>query len=119
LNKSATILCIDDEERWVNIRRRLLESGGHRVITATSGQQGLDIFWSEHVDAVVLDYWMPDVKGLDVAREMKRLRPKIPILILSGYATLADEALGIADAWIQKGDDPKSLLSKIQELIGD
>jgi hypothetical protein len=42
----------------------------------------------------------------------------IPILILSGYATLADEALGIADAWMQKGDDPESLLLKIQELIG-
>ena len=76
------------------------------------------MFQSEPVDAVILDYWMSGMNGVAVARELKRLRPSTPIIILSAYGTLLDESLGVADLWIRKGEeDPQYLLAKIKELL--
>ena len=63
----ATILLIDDEAAGLLPRKLLLESAGYRVIDAQSGAQGLQIFQSEQVDAVILDYWMSGMKGTAVA----------------------------------------------------
>jgi CheY-like chemotaxis protein len=118
-NKSTTVLCIDDEEPGLQVRRILLESAGHRVLTAKSGNEGIRVFQSEPVDAVILDYWMSGMNGVAVARELKKLDSKIPIMILSAYGTLLDEALGVADVWIRKGEeDPQFLLAKLDELLG-
>ena len=53
----ATILCIDDESAGLLPRKLLLESAGHRVLEARSGEEGIQLFQSEKVDAVILDYW--------------------------------------------------------------
>lgn len=117
-NKTTTVLCIDDEEPGLEVRKILLESAGHRVLTAKSGSEGIRVFQSEPVDAVILDYWMSGMNGVAVARELKKLNPKIPIMILSAYGTLLDEALGVADVWIRKGEeDPQFLLAKVDELL--
>ena len=73
--KQSTILCIDDEEPGLRVRRILLESAGHRVLTALSGLEGIKIFESENVDAVILDYWMAGMNGVVTARELKSLKP--------------------------------------------
>ncbi len=117
-SKRATILCIDDEEPGLQVRRMLLESAGYRVLCARSGVDGIKVFQSEPVDAVVLDYWMSGMNGIAVARELKRLNPGTPIMILSAYGTLLDETLGLADLWIRKGEeDPQYVLIKLQELL--
>lgn len=117
-NKTTTVLCIDDEEPGLEVRKILLESAGHRVLTAKSGSEGIRVFRSEPVDAVILDYWMSGMNGVAVARELKKLNPKVPIMILSAYGTLLDEALGVADVWIRKGEeDPQFLLAKVAELL--
>lgn len=117
-NRATTVLCIDDEEPGLRVRKMLLESAGHRVLTARSGGEGIRMFQSEPVDAVIVDYWMSGMNGVTVARELKRLRPSTPIIILSAYGTLLDEALGVADIWIRKGEeDPQYLLAKITELL--
>lgn len=116
--KTATILCIDDEQTALQLRQNLLESAGYRVLGAKSGAQGIKAFKSESVDAVVLDYWMADMNGLQVAREIRKLNPSVPIIILSAYGELLDESLGIADLWIRKGEeDPQYLLNRLQQLL--
>ncbi|PYX86013.1 MAG: response regulator, partial [Acidobacteria bacterium] len=96
----------------------LLESAGHRVLTAKSGNEGIRVFLAQPVDAVILDYWMSGMNGVAVARELKKLNPHVPIMILSAYGTLLDEALGVADVWIRKGEeDPQFLLAKLSELL--
>jgi CheY-like chemotaxis protein len=117
LKLNATILCIDDDETALNSRRRVLESVGYRVLYAKSGKDGLELLRSERVDTVLLDYWMPEQKGLEVARAIRQLKPQLPIIILSGYASLGDEAVGLADEWFIKGDTAENLLSKIAELM--
>jgi len=70
------------------------------------------------VDAVLLDYWMADMNGLQVAREIRILNPSVPIIILSAYGELLDESLGIADLWIRKGEeDPQYLLGALEALL--
>jgi CheY-like chemotaxis protein len=114
----ATILCIDDEEPGLQVRRMLLESAGYRVLCARSGMEGIKLFHSEPVDAVVLDYWMSGMNGIAVARELKRLNPRTPIMILSAYGTLLDETLGLADLWVRKGEEePQYVLIKLRELL--
>lgn len=78
----------------------------------------MQTFKSEAVDAVVLDYWMADMNGMQVAREIRKLNPHIPIIILSAYGELLDESLGIANLWIRKGEeDPQFLLNRLDELL--
>jgi CheY-like chemotaxis protein len=116
--KTATILCIDDEQTALQLRQHVLESAGYRVIAAKSGAAGIQNFLSHPPDAVVLDYWMADMNGLQVARELRKLNPSIPIIILSAYGELLDESLGLADIWIRKGEEePQFLLGRLEQLL--
>ena len=116
--KTATVLCIDDEQTALQLRQTVLESAGYKVLTAKSGNLGIQAFKAEPVSAVVLDYWMADMNGMQVAREIRKLNSTIPIIILSAYGELLDESLGIADLWIRKGEeDPQYLLARLDELL--
>ena len=115
--KPATILCIDDEEPGLLVRKALLESAGHRVLTALSGREGLRLFSSESVDAVIVDYWMAGKNGLAVARELKRINRATPIIMLSAYVALPDETIGVVDLWVQKGGDSQYLLNSLEKLL--
>jgi len=113
------ILCVDDEELGLQIRRAVLERAGYSVRTALNGREGLDAFSSDPVDLVVLDYSMPGMHGGDVALEMRRLRPQVPIILLSAYVNLPAEVTRIVDCSMLKGDGPELLLSKIQEFLSE
>jgi len=66
-----------------------------------------------------VDYWMADMDGLDVAAELKMLNPKTPVIMLSGYAAILDEALGKVDLWLRKGEgDPEQLLMAVVQVLG-
>lgn len=117
-SRASTILCIDDEVTALQLRQSVLESAGYRVLIAATGARGLQLFRSESVDAVVLDYWMADMNGLRVAREIRKLDPRVPIIILSAYEELLDESVGVADMWIRKGQTgPQFLLDRLRELL--
>ena len=70
-----------------------------------------------HVDVVVLDYYMPGLNGGDVAAELKRRRSDIPIIFFSAYFSLPPQALELASAFITKGDPPEVLIDKIERLL--
>jgi len=115
---AATILCIDDETAGLLPRRLLLESAGYRVIEARSGLEGIRLFQSEKVDAVILDYWMSGMKGTQVASELKRINPNVPIIVLSGMLDLPGEASGLVDEWMIKGSTrAEQLLNSISGLL--
>ena len=115
--KMAKILCIDDESAALNIRKRVLETAGHHVLTARSGDDGLQLFRSESFDLVLLDYWMPGMNGIATARELKRIDASVPMIILSGLSQLPDETMGVVDRWILKDEGPQFLLSTIRALL--
>ena len=115
--KMAKILCIDDESAALNIRKRVLETAGHHVLTARSGDEGLQLFRSEPFDLVLLDYWMPGMNGIATARGLKRVNPSVPMIILSGLSQLPDETIGVVDRWILKDEGPQFLLNSIKALL--
>lgn len=110
------VLCADDEVNELAARKMVFESAGFEVFTARNGAQALDVFRAEPVNAVVLDYFMPGMNGLSVAREMKRLRPNVPIIVLSGFASLPGETIGTVDSWLQKRD-VEALVRELEKLI--
>ena len=113
--KPITVLCVDDEQTAL---QSVLESEGYRVLVAKSGSQGIQIFNSEAINAVVLDYWMTDMSGLQVARQIRQLNRSVPIIILSAYIELLDESLGLVDVWIRKGEQtPQYLLDRLAQLL--
>src|SRR5690348_17255087 len=113
----ATILCIDDEPTAIEARKLLLQSEGYEVLDASTGEEGLRVFQSRTIDAVVVDYWMSGMNGLAVAREIKRLKPSMPVIMLSGLPELPGEAVGIADRWILKGRSTEALLEALAALV--
>jgi CheY-like chemotaxis protein len=114
----AAILCVDDEETALLLRRRVLEKAGYRVFTALTGREGIEIFRYQPIDVVILDYWMADMDGLDVAAALKLINTKTPIIMLSGYAAILDEGLGKVDLWLRKGEsDPEQLLIAVVHLL--
>jgi len=118
LQPPKTVLCVDDEQLQLQLRRVLLESAGYRVVQAQSAKAALEIFHSQPVDAVVMDYWLSDKNGTSIAEEMKRLRPRIPIVMLSGFSSLPGEG-AVVDAWLRKSEvEPEDLVNEVGRLIG-
>jgi CheY-like chemotaxis protein len=115
--RKATILCIDDHWNGLIGRKMLLEQSGYEVLEATGGDDGLKLFRSRPVDAVVLDYQMPGMNGDVVAAKMKRINSKVPIMLLSGYGPPPQGKLSSVDSFVSKSQPPNILLSTLQELL--
>jgi len=115
--KMAKLLCIDDESTALNIRKRVLETAGHQVQTARSGEAGIRLLRSDSFDLVLLDYWMPGMNGIATARQVKRINPSVPMIILSGLSQLPDETMGVVDRWVLKDAGPQFLLNSIKDLL--
>ena len=116
--RQREILCIDDDAQSLQVRKILLETCDFRVHTATNGKDGLRFFRSHHVDAVILDYEMPDMNGGQVARKMKSLRAQVPVLILSALPWLPNDApKECIDAFVSKGGPTPALVNEIENLM--
>ena|SRR5579864_1065414 len=85
MSTQPTLLCIDDEENGLKMRKWLFETEGFQVFTALDGLTGIDLFKAHSIDAVILDYSMPKMDGIAVAETLKKLRSSVPIIMLSGY----------------------------------
>jgi CheY-like chemotaxis protein len=115
--RKATILCIDDHWNGLLGRKILLEDNGYEVLEATGGDEGLKLFLSHSVDAVVLDYQMPGMNGDVVAAKMKRAKSYVPIMLLSAYGPLPKSKLETVDTFLSKSQPPTILLSTLQDLL--
>jgi CheY-like chemotaxis protein len=114
---SNLVLCVDDELVGLQVRKILLERAGYRVLTAPDGPLGLEIFSTEPVEAVVLDYSMPGMHGGEVAIRMRQAKPEVPILLLSAYMGLPGEVTSVVDMHMTKGEGAPILLEKLSSLL--
>jgi CheY-like chemotaxis protein len=81
------VLVIDDDSLVLTSTCLLLEDLGHRVISATSGRQGLELFEvNPSIDLVITDMAMPQMSGAQLADAIRRLKPDVPIILATGYA---------------------------------
>jgi len=114
----GVVLCIDDNQDVLDCEKEFLESFGYTVLTAPSGGKGLELASIHAVDVVIVDYFMPEMNGGEVANEMRRLRPQAPIIMLSGEVDVPEQALKWVDAFIAKDRMASQLLPMIKQLHG-
>lgn len=117
MRPKKTILCVDDNEQALAVRKFLLETRGYRVVTANSGQEALDIFQNRGVDLVLGDLIMPQMDGNEMVQRMKEIAPEVPMMLLSGTVKAFDRACH-ADAFLPKGAcTPVEMLERIRVMI--
>jgi CheY-like chemotaxis protein len=115
-SKHPLILCIDDAEIALRVRKLLLTNAGYSVLTAASGEEGFTLFREHPVELVIADHFLTDKTGAEIAREMKAIKPEVPILIVSA-ASEEPGGLEFADGFLSKGEGPDSLLEGIARLL--
>jgi two-component system, OmpR family, response regulator CpxR len=112
-----TILCVDDNEQTLSVRKFMLETRGYRVITASHGDAALELFCDGGVDLVLSDLAMPYMDGNELVRRMKSHSPDVPMILISGCIKDFDRA-DHADAFLPKGAcTPLEMLERIRLLI--
>jgi two-component system cell cycle sensor histidine kinase/response regulator CckA len=115
---SGVVLCIDDNQDVLECEKAFLETFGYTVLIAPSGSKGLELASAHSVDVVIVDYFMPEMNGPEVAIEMRRLRPQAPIIMVSGALDVPEQALRLVDAFVAKDRLASQLLPAIAQLHG-
>ncbi len=117
MHQKLRLLCIDDEDIGLRVRKVVLERAGYEVLTAQTAQSGIELFKSGSFDCVILDFLMPGVNGGEIAATLREIRPEVPILLLSAYVNLPEDVLQKVDAQVLKGAGPEQLLRQVRNMI--
>ncbi len=110
---NSTLLCIHRDPAQLS----LLEQHGYDLVTATSGSEGLRLFMSRPVDAIVLDYQLGLLDGGVVASVIKQVKPEVPIVMLAEHIDLPEDALKSVDALVVKSGGPHFLLTTVRSVL--
>jgi two-component system response regulator CpxR len=117
MRPKKTILCVDDNEQALSVRKFMLETRGYRVLTALDGQQALELFQQGGIDLVLSDLIMPQMDGNELMHRMKALHPDVPMILMSG-SVKAYERASHADAFLPKGScSPVEVLERIRQMV--
>ncbi len=117
MKPKRTILCVDDNEQSLSIRKVMLETRGYRVIACSNAQEALENFRVGGVDLVLTDLVMPGVDGTRLIDEVKSLAPEVPTILFSGKIRIYDRDTR-ADVFLPKGMyAPAELLERIRVLL--
>ncbi|MGH9279681.1 MAG: response regulator transcription factor [Acidimicrobiales bacterium] len=117
---TKTVLVVDDEPKIVDVVRDYLVAGGFRVATAADGPSALTRADAAAPDLVVLDLGLPGLDGIDVARELRRRRAAVPIIMLTARGDELDRVLGLelgADDYLVKPFSPRELVARVRAVL--
>ena len=118
--KKASILIVDDNESILETLSAILEEKGYRTDTAKNGREAIEKSKKNFYNLALLDIKLPDIEGTKLLTKMKKTKPKMVKIMITGYASLqnAVEALNLgAEAYIMKPVDPENLLRVINEKL--
>jgi DNA-binding NtrC family response regulator len=114
--KKRKTLVIDDDEIVLKSVSKILTDENYEVDTTLSGREGIDWAIERPYDVVLTDIRMPDIGGMRVLRDIKRAKPKLPVLMITGYASVQSAVqsmkLGAAD-YLEKPFTPDQLLKGV------
>ena len=112
----SIILCVDDEEVALFLRKAVLEKFGFRVTAVTSAKRALEVLKTTRVDLVLSDLLMPDVPGSELAKAVKENYPGLPVVIVSGVNEIPPDA-GYADLFVSKLEGPVALCERLRNIL--
>ena len=115
MNARLVILCLDDQATALEleIRKRVLEIAGYGVMTATTGQDALELFRKNHVDLVLTE----EIEPVFTLAAIKVLKPKVPIAIYSAHWEASAEHMRFADVWMSKLLSANEFLRAFENLL--
>lgn len=117
MRPKRTILCVDDNEQALSIRKLMLETRGYRVLACSSGQQALEAFRQGGVDLVLTDLQMPGLDGAELVDKIKEISSSTPAILFSGKTRFYEKDTR-ADLFLPKGMyAPIELLERIRLML--
>ena len=121
MRRKPHILCVDDRADSLAVRKLMLEKFGCEVKTAPDADSSLAALQTESIDLAIIDYHLgPGENGDNLAREIRRLYPKLRLVMLTGDPQLPESARLSVDAVLIKGAGrPSDMLDLIEELVPD
>lgn len=118
--KSKCVLVVDDEQHIADVVVYVLQQNGFTALTARDGDAGLRIFAQRSPDLVILDLNLPGIAGMDLFREMRRLQPQVPIIMLTSRTDEVDKVVGLeigADDYVTKPFSPRELAARVRAVL--
>jgi len=114
-----TLLCVDDDPGIRQLYEAILGTYGYEVLVAEDGHQALNLFRSKakEIDAVISDYEMPGMNGAQLAAELKRYDPDIPVIVISGSLPVLEQTPYFVDAAVPKGASVEKIVDHIEALL--
>lgn len=117
MRPKKVILCVDDNDQVLSVRKFVLETRGYRVLTASNAEQAIELYDQGKVDLVITDLVMPHCNGNDLILRLKEIAPWVPAVLVSGSARQFDPT-SRADAFLPKGaSSPQELLERVRVLL--
>ncbi len=117
----VSVLVVDDETAVRRFAARVLQREGFEVFEATDGAEALDMVKTgpPSIDVVISDIVMPRLNGVELMQALAAMRPDLPVILMSGYATAALSELGIATpcSILMKPFQAERLLAEVQRCI--
>ena len=113
------ILLVEDDDDNRELMAEVLAACGHEVLSAATGHEGLETLAKHSVDVVVTDVGMPGMGGLEMARAVKAIAPRVPVVVVTGWAERDDisNARGRdVDAVLIKPVDPDALTQTVSDV---
>jgi two-component system, cell cycle sensor histidine kinase and response regulator CckA len=117
---SLTVLVVDDEEPVRAIERRILEQLGYRVLEATNGTDMVEqLAGGARIDLLIADLDMPVVRGDEMARRIRRARPDLPVLFVTGHIDWLKDGrpLGEGEGFLEKPFTAEGLKDAVSRLL--
>lgn len=108
------ILCVEDEPIHLTLRKKVLERDGYDVIGASTATEALKTLSESPVCAVIADHMLQGMTGTELAREMKKVKPHVPIILFSGTTP---EHLNDVDVYVNKGAPTEFFLGIVRDVV--
>lgn len=113
INMQGKVLIIDDEEKICSLLARIIGLEGFKVFQAKTGKEGLKILREEEILVVLSDVKLPDYNGVELVKEIKKIRPGTEVINLTAFGTISDGVMAMRNGafdYITKGDDNDKII---------
>ncbi len=111
---------VEDDPNICELVQLYVEKEGYQFITRYQGEKGMEAYYEEDPDFVILDIMLPEVSGWEICKEIRRDNPLVPIIMLTGKGESYDKIRGLelgADDYVVKPFDPNELIARMKAVM--
>lgn len=108
------VLCIEDEPIHLLLRKKVLENDGYTVIGVSTAAEAIATLKETHICVIIADHMLQGTTGVELADEMKKIKPDVPIILFSGKLP---EHLNNVDVYVNKGEPTASFLGILRGVV--